>query len=357
MIKSLPPANWSTCNPVNILKAIHTSGPKRTLAECLVATAIIALLTESCHRLNINVATCALLYVIVVAVISRLASFGTSIFTSVVAALGLAYFAPPRYSFKVADPLDLVAIATLFVTSLIIGRLVYRLRRMAEEALSAVNRGLIDAEERERARIARDLHDDVGQRMALMTNQLYQLMTAVPNLPVGVLPTIDELHNEAEEIAFSVQALSHSLHSSKLQYLGLRRTMKSFCEEFAQQQKAHVEFRGNSQSALPPDASLSLLRVLQEALHNSLKHSGTRKFEVELFEASNVVHLTVRDSGIGFNPTAMRGRGLGLISMQERMKLVKGQLSIDSQPMHGTTIHALVPVESGTNSTREAIPA
>jgi signal transduction histidine kinase len=137
---------------------------------------------------------------------------------------------------------------------------------MAEEALSTVNRGLIDAEERERARIARDLHDDVGQRMALVVNRLEQLRTDVPNPTVNVLAMIDELHTEAEEIASSIQALSHTLHSSKLEYLGLRRTMKSFCDEFAQQQKVQVDFRGNSQTPLPLNAALSLLRVLQEAL-------------------------------------------------------------------------------------------
>ena len=343
--------------PVNIPKPISRSGAKRTLAECSVVIAILTLVTESCHRLNINVATCALMYVIVVVLVSRVASLATSIVASVLAALGLAYFAPPMYSFKIYDPLDVMAVVTLLVTSLIIGRLVSQLRKMAEEALSTVNRGLIDAEERERARIARDLHDDVGQRMALVVNRLEQLKTDVPNSPVNVLATIDELHTETEEIACSIQALSHTLHSSKLEYLGLRRTMKSFCDEFAQQQKVQVDFRDNSQTPLPLNASLSLLRVLQEALHNSLKHSGTRKFEVELAEASNVVHLTVRDSGIGFSPAAMRGRGLGLISMRERMKLVKGELSIDSQPMHGTTIHALVPVDLRTNSTREAIRA
>lgn len=340
---------------MKILKAIHSGGATRTLAECLIAIAILALVTESCHRLKINVATCGLLYVIVVAVISRVGSFTTSIVAAVVAALGLAYFAPPSYSFKIDDPLDFMSVATLFVTSLIIARLVFRLRRMAEEALSTVNRGLIDAEERERARIARDLHDDVGQRMALMANRLEQLMTEVPNPTVDVLATIDELRNETEEIGSSIQALSHTLHSSKLEHLGLCRTMKSFCQEFARQQKAQVDFRGKSLTSLPLDVSLSLLRVLQEALHNSLKHSGTRKFEVELFEERNVIHLIVRDSGVGFNPAAMKGRGLGLISMQERMKLVKGELSIDSEPMHGTTIHALVSVDSGTNSTREGI--
>jgi signal transduction histidine kinase len=341
-----------------MLKGVHARGVKRTLAECLVAISILALVTEGCHRLGINVATCALLYVVVVVVISRLASFGTSIAAAVAAALGLAYFAPPAYSFKIGDPLDVVAVVTLLVTSLIIGRLVSRLRQMVEEARSSVNRALIDAEERERVRIARDLHDDVGQRMALLVNRLEQLRTDIPNPHVDIMATIDEVHEQSEEIATSIQALSHSLHSSKLEYLGLLTAMKSFCDQFAQQQKVQIDFRCNAQTRVPIEASLSLLRVLQEALHNSLKHSGTRRFEVELSETSNALHLTIRDSGIGFNPqTAMKGHGLGLISMRERMKLVKGELSIDSRSQRGTTIHAVVPIDSGTTYTRAAISA
>jgi signal transduction histidine kinase len=128
--------------------------------------------------------------------------------------------------------------------------------------------------------------------------------------------------------------------------------MESFCKEFGHQQKVEIDFKGHDlPSPTPMDVSLSLFRVLQEALHNSAKHSGVRQFEVELFEASDAIHLIVRDLGLGFNPdAAMNGRGLGLISMQERMKLVKGEFSIDSQLKRGTTIHASVLLSSGNSS-------
>ena len=128
--------------------------------------------------------------------------------------------------------------------------------------------------------------------------------------------------------------------------------MRSFCREFGHQQKVEIDYRSHDlPSPLPLDVSLSLFRVLQEALHNSAKHSGARQFEVELFEASNAIHLIVRDSGLGFNPeVATKGRGLGLISMQERIKLVKGEFSIDSQLNRGTTIHARVPLGAGSSS-------
>jgi signal transduction histidine kinase len=117
-----------------------------------------------------------------------------------------------------------------------------------------------------------------------------------------------------------------------------------------------IDFRSHDlPSPLPPEISLSLFRVLQEALHNSAKHSGVQQFEVEVFEASDEIHLIVRDLGRGFNPeTAMNGRGLGLVSMQERMKLVKGEFSIDSQINRGTTIHARVLLSSRRGSARAA---
>ena len=117
--------------------------------------------------------------------------------------------------------------------------------------------------------------------------------------------------------------MSHELHSSKLEYLGLAAAMRNFCGEFGQQQKLEIDFKGRDLPPLPPNISLSLFRVLQQALHNAAMHSGARKSEVELFGVADVVHLTVRDSGLGFDPVAaMKGTGLGLISMRERMKLV-----------------------------------
>jgi signal transduction histidine kinase len=131
--------------------------------------------------------------------------------------------------------------------------------------------------------------------------------------------------------------------------MGRRNTCVGFCKEFGQKQKVGIDFKTRDlQGPVPLDLSLSLFRVLQEALRNSAQHSGTRKFEVELFETSDALHLVVRDSGIGFDPkAAMKGKGLGLISMQERIKLVKGEFSIDSQLNRGTTIHASVPLSWG----------
>lgn len=317
---------------------------QRTVAQSLIASLILVSLTVVCYRLRLNLATACLLYVIVIVLLSRSANLASAIVVSIVAAVCLARLAPPTYSFQVDDPLDDVAIVAFLITSLIVSRLVSRLRQMAEEALSSVNRGLIDAEERERARIAKDLHHDIGQRVALLQVKVEQLRANVPNSEVEVLATVDELRKQIEELSTDIQGLAHSLHSPKLEYLGLVRTIKSYCNEFGQQQKVEIDFKCHDlPSPLPLEVSTSLFRVLQEALHNSAKHSGVRQIEVELFEASNTIHLTVRDSGLGFDPeTAMKGKGLGLVSMQERMKLVKGECSIDSRRNRGTTIHATV---------------
>jgi signal transduction histidine kinase len=157
-------------------------------------------------------------------------------------------------------------------------------------------------------------------------------------------------------IAADTQSLSHELHSAKLQYLGIAAAMRGFCREFGEQQKVEIDFKAHDlPSPLSPDISLCLFRVLQEALHNSVKHSGIRHIEVRLWGTSGEIQLTVKDSGAGFDREAAKtGRGLGLISMEERLKLVDGTLSIESQPKSGTTIHARVPFNSSSDSARAA---
>jgi signal transduction histidine kinase len=218
-------------------------------------------------------------------------------------------------------------------------------RKVAEAALASVNRRLIEAQEKERTRIARELHDDIGQRLALLAVQLQQLQEDTLILP-EVRSRMGEFQKQISEIATDIQSLSHELHSAKLQYLGLAAAMRGFCREFAEQQKLEIDFKAHDlPSPLSPDISLCLFRVLQEALHNSAKHSGVRHFEVRLWGPSDEIHLTVRDSGSGFDvEEAMKTHGLGVVSMRERLKLVDGQLSIDSQPQQGTTVHARVPL-------------
>jgi signal transduction histidine kinase len=144
------------------------------------------------------------------------------------------------------------------------------------------------------------------------------------------------------------------LHSSKLQYLGIAAAIRGFCREFSAQQNVEIDFQNHDlPSHLPPDTSLCLFRVLQEALHNSAKHSGVRHFEVRLWGTSSEIHLTVSDSGSGFDSAvASEARGLGLISMEERLKALNGTLSIESQPKQGTTIRARVPLKSDSKPMR-----
>jgi PAS domain S-box-containing protein len=229
-------------------------------------------------------------------------------------------------------------------------------RKLAEEALASVRSRLIEAQEQERARIARELHDDTNQRLAMLAIGIEQLKQDLPEQAAEVHARIDELLKNTVDLSKDVQALAHELHSPKLEYMGLSAAMRGFCQEFAEQQKVEIDFRIHDVvSLLSPDISLCVFRVLQEALHNSAKHSGVRQFEVRLWGASDEIHLTVGDSGAGFDREAARqSKGLGLISMEERLKLLKGTLSIESQPNRGTTIHARVPLKSASNPMRAA---
>jgi signal transduction histidine kinase len=132
--------------------------------------------------------------------------------------------------------------------------------------------------------------------------------------------------------------------------------MKSWCNEFGERQGIQIEVKTpEAKISLPPEVGLCLFRVLQEALHNAAKHSGVRRIEVQLREDSGEVHLVVSDLGRGFDvETAMQGRGLGLTSMQERVRLVNGMIEIQSKPMGGTTIHVRVPLSSENASQRAA---
>jgi PAS domain S-box-containing protein len=228
-------------------------------------------------------------------------------------------------------------------------------RKLAEASLASVSRRLIEAQEQERSRIARELHDDIGQRLALLAIELEQLHQNPPNLS-EVRSRVGELWKRTSEIATDIQSLSHELHSSRLEYLGITAAMGAFCKEFGEQQKVEIDLKTHGlPTPVPPDISLCLFRVLQEALHNSAKHSGVRHFEVRLWGTSDEIHLTVRDSGAGFDREAAKeSRGLGLISMEERLKLLNGTFSIESQPKRGTTIHARVPLSSESDSMRAA---
>ena len=216
-------------------------------------------------------------------------------------------------------------------------------RKRAEEALSGMTRKLVEAQEQERTRIARELHDDINQRLALVTFELEQLRDA----PSRIWSRVQDLQEQITDISGDIQALSHDLHSSQLEYLGAVAGMASLCKELGKRQGMRIKWRDDLRRALPKEIGLCLFRVLQEALHNAAKHSGVKEIEVQLRERSGDIHLIVRDLGKGFDTEVVRqGRGLGLTSMQERVRLVNGTIEIKSRPMGGTTIDVRVPLGS-----------
>ena len=224
-------------------------------------------------------------------------------------------------------------------------------RKQMEEALSQMSRKLIESQEQERARIGRELHDDISQRLAMVAVKLEQLQEN----PTEVESRLRDLRKETTEIADDVQALSHELHSSKLEYLGVVAGLRSWCSELAERQRMEINFKSDISSALPLDIGVCLLRVLQESLHNAMKYSGVKRVDVQVSEHSNEVELTISDSGRGFDlRAAQQGRGLGLTSMQERVRLVNGTIAIESMPHAGTTIRVRVPIPSEVASQRAA---
>jgi PAS domain S-box-containing protein len=227
-------------------------------------------------------------------------------------------------------------------------------RKAAEEALSSIGRKLIEAHEEERTWIARELHDDFNQRITLLAVNLVGLKKALRN---GQLSrALQEAIKEVGELGRDIQELAHRLHSSKLEYLGLVAACAGFCRELSDRHKIEIAFHSEDvPKKLPQEIALCLFRILQEALQNAVKHSGVQHFEVSLIGGSSEIHLTIRDSGIGFDPAeAIMGPGLGLTSMKERLKLVDGELSLESQLQHGTTINARVPLHLKAASAKAA---
>ena len=221
-------------------------------------------------------------------------------------------------------------------------------RKRAEEVLSIVNRSLIEAHEAERAWLARELHDDVSQRVALVAMTLEKLRPDLPPSDFQTNGRIEEAKKQIAELASDIQALSHRLHPSKLELQGLIGAARGLCRELSDRHNVKITLHCHEiPRELPQEVALCLFRVLQEALQNAMRHSGVRQFEVSLKGALNEIQLTVHDAGTGFDPEKpISGHGLGLTSMRERLNLVHGQLSIDTQLQRGTTIRARVPLSS-----------
>jgi PAS domain S-box-containing protein len=226
-------------------------------------------------------------------------------------------------------------------------------RKVAKEALANLERRLIHAQEEERSRIARELHDDINQRIAMLTWELQSIWQEWPDPTSKNILAIESVVEQLLKLGTDIQAISRRLHSSHLEYLGLASAAGALCKELRAQHGVEIDFRRAELPDLPKDVSLSLYRVLQEALQNAIKHSGVRKFSVDLRAEDGELQMMVTDDGVGFDPArADKQQGLGLISMQERMRLVQGEFAVESEPGRGTTVRCIVPVAKESEEQR-----
>lgn len=219
------------------------------------------------------------------------------------------------------------------------------------ETLINLSGRLIEAQEEERKRIARELHDDLNQRMALLSIELSQLRQKIQR-PRGLRSLVESLQTKAQEISVEIHSLSYRLHPSKLDHLGLAATVKSLCEEFSGSRELKIEFHQKGFPAtLPRDVGLCVFRIAQESLRNCLKHSGAQRALVVLEKTEGAVGLFVSDDGCGFDTRsdAMK-KGLGFTSMRERLRFVGGEIHVYSQPSSGTRVEISVPLTEGTET-------
>jgi len=230
-------------------------------------------------------------------------------------------------------------------TVLILGLLAQRARgRRADLAVRQLNGQLINAQEEERARIARELHDDVGQQIAAVGLGLNMLEAKIIEAPAKALEQLPRVEERINTLAGSIRHLSHELHPAVLEYAGLPAALRTHCAEFGELTGISVNLGFQPHPlTLPRDVSLCLYRISQECLRNTSKHSGARYVRLHVKASKSTVELVITDDGCGFDVEAAR-HGLGLKSMKERVRLLNGTLHVNSRPNLGTVLKARIPL-------------
>ena len=229
-------------------------------------------------------------------------------------------------------------------------------RKRAEKTVFDMSGRLITAHEEERARIAREIHDDISQRIAVLEIGLEQFERKMPGLSSSDREQLHNFAQVASEVSTDLHNLSHQLHPGKLDLLGLVVATGGLCRELSKQHGLEIKFvHENVPPQIPKAEALCLFRIVQEALRNVVKHSKTTEAMVELCGVVNGIELCISDSGTGFNPESAQAKsGLGLISMRERLKLIGGYLVVESEPSRGTRVRVRIPLSSMTGEdTRE----
>jgi signal transduction histidine kinase len=239
----------------------------------------------------------------------------------------------------------LTGLLILSLTSLTLYLLTKEHLKQAQSAQTRLSGMLINAAEKERGRVAAELHDDFSQRLAIIALKLENLAETVSPLSEEA-GKIRELVNSVSELGTDLHTLSHRLHSSMLESLGLVPAIRALCKEFSAQQRVEVDFTSDDIPRLvDPRAALCIFRIVQEGLRNSKKHSGAKQVLVSLRVDVSGLIVSVLDKGCGFNMKKLSHNGrLGVRIMEERIHLLGGKFKIQSAPGKGTTVTACVPL-------------
>lgn len=220
-------------------------------------------------------------------------------------------------------------------------------RKKAERERMELSGRLINAQERERSRLARELHDDFSQRLAVLGRRLEKVAQSIEDSKPEVSKQLRELTDLSDNIGSDLHTLSHRLHSSGLEVLGLVQNVGPFCREFAKEHGIQVDFECTDvPESTAPEITLCLYRIVQEGLRNVRKHSQASGVEVRLKGDSQSISLTLSDNGVGFELSdRYTSNGIGLQSMKERARMLSGTFEVRSRPMQGTQIRVTVPLK------------
>ena len=218
--------------------------------------------------------------------------------------------------------------------------------RQSQEELRTLTAGLVEAQEEERRRVSQELHDDISQRLAALSIQVAVLHQAHGISPDELRSKLGELQKQMEVLSEDLRRTARNLHPFTLTHLGLGEALRSYCAEFSNLRQFKVRFTTRAlPDTIPPGVALCVYRVVQEALGNVSKHSGAARAEVSISGNNNALRVAIRDDGHGFNLDDAKGKGLGLISMEERVRHLGGTFAISPKRGDGTRIEIRIPLE------------
>ena len=205
---------------------------------------------------------------------------------------------------------------------------------------------IINACEQERMRLSRELHDDIAQRIALVSAELTLLRQRLPNAPEDIREHVASVGAEVASIGSDLHRIARGLHPAGLERLGLEASIRHYCTQLAHARGITIELElSEVPAALDMDTGLCVYRIVEEALHNVVKHSGASRAVVSVTAVNGDLVLRIVDGGVGFDPQAINPRhALGLISMRERARLVDARLLVSSTPGAGTVVEVHVPI-------------